>query len=123
MARFDSQIKLAKRLIARNGETSTLRRQTPGTPADPAKPWKPGAPSFADFKVSAVWLSFEVERVDGDLVQSGDQQVFIAASDLAVAPDPTTDHLVRANGEKWTIVRSDQLVPNGQEILHVLQAR
>jgi hypothetical protein len=42
MARFDSAIALAKKLITKNGQTVTLRTFTPVEGTDPNKPWKPG---------------------------------------------------------------------------------
>ena len=131
MARFDSSIALAKRLIEKNGETATLRRPVDGTPPDAAKPWEPGAPTNLDASVSAVFLGQEAARVFGVTLKEGEQMVLVPSSDLATAgsdsgrfvPDPSTDKVVRASGELWTIVTSKPLDPNGQRILETLVVR
>lgn len=118
MARFDNAVALALRLITKNGEVSTLRRKVDGALPDATKPWEPGTPTFTSFVSRCVWLDFKVDRIDGELVKVGDQQVFFPASTMAVDPDPATDHVVRADGERWTIVGPVQVLkPNGQRIL------
>ena len=129
MARFDSAIALADRLIKKNGETSTLRRHVPGTPPDAAKPWIKGASTFTEFSVSAVWLEDDARfavgfrsRVEGALIKEGDRIVLIAAKGLTITPDPATDHIVRDDGERWTISHTERLRPNNQTILFELRA-
>ena len=123
MARFDSAVALALKLIDKNGETSTVRRKVDGAPADAAKPWEPGVPTFTSHTSKAVWLDFDVKRIDGELVKRGDQQVLIPASTMPIDPDPALDHVVRADGERWTVVSSEVLKPNGQRILVTIQVR
>lgn len=123
MARFDNQIVTAKRLINRNGEQSTFRRTTLAPPLG-GDPWDPSVPTVANTVVDAVWLEFDERRIDGELIKVGDQEVFIAASDLpSVQPDGATDVLIRASGEQWAIVRTETLAPNGQVILHQVHVR
>lgn len=118
MARFDSAIALAKKLILKNGEAAILRRTTSTTPPDPTKPWKPGV-GTSDFPVSAVWLSAERSLVDGALIEAGSQVVLIPASDLgSTVPDASTDRILRASGQSWKIKEVKTLSPNGQLILH-----
>ncbi len=123
MAEFDNALTFSLRLITKKGETSTLRRKVDGTPVDAAKPWEPGTPTFDDTSVKAVWLNYDVNRVDGQLIQSQDQSVTVAAKDLTVVPDPSTDVIVRADGQRWTIVDVRPLNPNGQTIIYELQVR
>lgn len=123
MARFDTQIVTAKRLIERNGEASVLQRRTDGTPPDPTQPWNPGTPTTTDSDVSAVWLDYDLERVDGKLIKEGDQEVLIPGSDPDFTPDASTDILIRASGVKWSIKNVNTLAPNGQVILYTIQAR
>lgn len=123
IGRFTRQIKLAKRLIEKNGEQSVLRRKADGTPPDPTKPWEPGTPTFTDFTVSAVWLDYAIGRIDGALVKVGDQRVLIPAADLTIVPDPTTDQLIRVSGDQWEIIRVEPLQPNEERIFYAVQAR
>lgn len=124
MARFDSAIVLAKKLILKNGETASLKRKVDAAPVDPQKPWEPGAPTLFSFPASVVFLNSEKSLVDGTLLKAGSQLALIPASDLGVmVPDASTDHLVRASGEKWTIVEVRTLAPNGQLILHECEVK
>jgi len=121
MARFDTQIVTAKRLIDKNGETSTFRRTTLTASGDP---WDVDTPTVTNTPVSAVWLDFDEQRIDGELIRIGDQEVLIPASDLpSINPNSNTDVLIRENGEQWAIVRTQTLAPNEQVILHQVQVR
>jgi hypothetical protein len=123
MAQFDNQILTAKRLITKFGEVSTHRRATDGAPADPTQEWNPTTPTNADTAVTAVWLDYELKRIDNLLIKRGDQEVLIAGSDLATPPDAETDVLIRADGAQWAIISVETLSPNGQLILYTIQAR
>lgn len=124
MARFDSAIALALKLIKKNGETGTIRRPTDGTAADPAKPWEPGASTNSDQTASMVFLDQSMAREIGTVLTAGQQMVLIPASGLGTfVPDSSTDILLRASGEKWTIESVETLNPNGQLILHTLVVR
>jgi hypothetical protein len=118
VAQFDTSIATAKRLIEKFGETSTHRRKADGAPPDPNQPWNPGTQTLTDTPVSAVWLDYDLSRIDGQTIKRGDQEVFIPGSDLPSAPDAST-----ASGEQWSIVSIETLSPNGQLILYVAQAR
>ena len=120
MARFDSAVALALRLITRNGEESIIVRKTDGTPVDATKPWIPGAPTDAQVPVKAVWLNQSVLRQDSSILPEGHMSVIVAHSGLTITPDPATDRIVRASGEAWTIVTVETLNPNGQQIIHEL---
>lgn len=123
MAQYDSAIALALKLLTKFGETSTLTRKNEGTPPDTDKPWTPGTVDEDEYDVKAVWLDFDEKRVDGDIVKAGDQNVYVAASGLAISPDASTDHIIRASGEIWSIVGVKTLAPNGRLILHTLHVR
>ncbi len=124
MARFDSAIALADRLITKNGEAAQLRRRTDGTAPDPSIPFERGEPATEDFPTAAVWLGYIDSRIDGTLVRRGDQRVLLPASDLGtVVPNNVTDSLVRASGEVWNIIEVKPLSPNGQKILYEAQVR
>jgi len=113
---YADAIALALRLITQYGEASTLRRRV-DPPAAPRQ-WEPGAPSYVSHAVRAVWFEESKRRADGDVTKAGDQVVYVAASGMTVAPDPSVDVLVRASGEVWSIVASEPLCPNGETILY-----
>lgn len=123
VGRFARAQSLAGRLIAKNGERSTLVRVTDGTPPVLTKPWEPGAPTTTSYTVDAVWTEVSLRRVDGTLIKAGDEQVLIPAKGLAVVPSPTTDLMVRINGSRWQIVKVDTIQPNEDLILHSLVCR
>lgn len=113
---YADAIALALRLITQYGEVSVLRRRVDSLAAP--RPWEPGAPTFVPYNVRAVWFEDKRRRVDGDVTKVGDQVAYLAASGMAVAPDPSVDVLVRASGEVWSIVASEPLCPNGETILY-----
>lgn len=120
MARFDSAIALAKRLIKKNGQAVTLRTFAPGE-ADPAKPWKPGENAPIDQLVDAVFLDYEQKYIDGELIRSGDQRALLPAEGLT--SPPTVDGLILRGAEVWKIVTVGPLNPNGQAIMYEAQVR
>lgn len=127
MAQFDEEIALAAELILENGEQSTYRRRVEPTPPDPTKPWKVGTDTAADTDttVSAVWLDEEAVRrfgstlIPGTVLTEKQQLVLVPGSALGtLVPSGSTDSLIRANGEKWSLEKINTLNPNGQIILH-----
>lgn len=121
MARFDNAIALAKRLIAKNGQTVTLRGYANAAPADPDKPWRPGPASPSDQPIEAVFLDYEQQYIDGELVRSGDQRVYMPAEGLTAAPE--INGTVLRGAEVWKIVGLKPLNPNGQPIMYEAQVR
>jgi hypothetical protein len=121
MARFDSAIALAKKLIKKNGQAVTLRGFTAGAAPDPAKPWKPGGNVAADQTIVAVFLDYEQRYIDGQTIRTGDQRVFMPAEGLTAPPE--VEDLVLRDLEVWKVVAVKPLNPNGQAILYELQVR
>ena len=72
MGVFDDLITTAEELIEDNGETSTIKRRVDGTPADSTKPWETGAVTYTSYTVSAVWLNYSLNRMDGQILKEGD---------------------------------------------------
>lgn len=130
--RFDSAIRTAQRLIAKNGQDTILRRFSDAPAPDPDKPWRTGSTESDDVTVRAVFLNFgdlgrAGERYMPDTqVQTGDKLVLIAGGDLTTPPE-LRDRLYREGGgpedEGFTIVNIQTLDPNGQQVLHQLQVR
>ena len=121
MARFDSAIALAKKLIKKNGQAVTLRGFTAGAAPDPAKPWKPGGNVAADQTIEAVFLDYEQRYIDGQTIRMGDQRVFMPAEGLAAPPE--AEGLVLRGLEVWKVIAVKPLNPNGQAIMYELQVR
>lgn len=121
MARFDSAIALAKKLIKKNGQAVTLRGFTAGVAPDPAKPWKPGGNVAADQTIEAVFLDYEQRYIDGQTIRMGDQRVFMPAEGLTAPPE--VEGLVLRGLEVWKVIAVKPLNPNGQAIMYELQVR
>ncbi len=121
MARFDSVIALAKKLIKKNGQLVTLRgfAVSPGT--NPDQPWRPGEPAPADQPIEAVFLDYEQKYIDGETVRMGDQRVFMPAEGLTSPPEQNGQ--VLRGAEVWKIITIKPLNPNGQAIMYELQVR
>jgi hypothetical protein len=120
MGQYDSQIALAKKLIAKYGQKVTLKIFTTTIP-DPNSPWKPGAPGEALQEADGVFLRYEQSNIDGELIQSGDQKVLIPSEGLVIDPD-VQGQVIRGS-ETWKIVKVSALNPNGQTILYTVQVR
>ncbi len=121
VGRFSSARALAARLILKNGEKSTLVRveDTAGV-----QPWRQSGSDDTSFVVDAAWFLFDQERINEDLIRTGDREVFIPATALGtVVPDQTTDYVVRVDGSRWQVIGVRTIQPNEDLILHVLQVR
>ena len=123
MADYTAIIATAHRLLQKFGEESTLVRTVNGVPSDPTKPWIPGTAVVTTYLVHSVWLNESILRRES-LVKQGEVFALLAALDLtAVVPDPSTDHLVRADGRRFAIVECRPLDPSGQAIIYEARAR
>ena len=122
MGTYDAAIDTAHRLIEAKGELSTLVRTVGGAPVDPNKPWLRSAPVETTYPVHTVWLTESIIR-KVSVVTEGEVFAILAAKDLAVVPDPTTDHIRRADGRRYAIVSVEPLDPNGQKIIFEIKAR
>jgi hypothetical protein len=122
VGKYDAAIETAHRLIESSGELSSLIRTVGGEPVDPNKPWIRSAPVETTYQVHTVWITESILRRESTLT-GGDVYTILAAKDLAVVPDPTTDHIVRADGRRYAIVSVDPLDINGQKIIFEIKAR
>jgi hypothetical protein len=121
---------LADRLISENGRSVTIVRRDQANFTNPAEPW--GSSTEADTistVVTGVFLEYEKEDVDGDLVRRGDKRVFIAASDVE---DETTgtqnvkvedyDHVLDGT-TRWKIISAKLIEPGPLRIMYDVQVR
>ncbi len=121
---------LADRLIRENGRALTIVRRDQANFTDPAKPWR-GSTEAAEVStaVTGVFIEYEKEDIDGELVRRGDKRVLIAAKDVEDEStaaenvkvedyDHVLDGLVR-----WKILSAELIEPGSQRILYDLQVR
>lgn len=118
MSRFTSAINLAERLIKKNGQEVIL--QSTSLPPDGAMPWRPDKNKATSSVITAVFLNYAQNLIDGEMIRNSDQQVLVAAKDTV--PPKVSDTIVR-DDEVWAIVAVKILNPNGEKILYDLQVR
>lgn len=119
---YDEAASLAHELLEEFGEAGTLVRSVGGAPADPAKPWAPGAAVVTNYTVHLAQISESILRRE-TLVKTGEVVMLLAASELTVTPDPSLDHIVRADGSRYAIVRVDPFNPAGTVVFYEIIAR
>lgn len=117
MARFDNAIKLAQKLILKNGQSATLRKVQVGIPSDPTKPWATGLNTNTDTAVVAVFFDQKEKFETPETTRQSTQICYIAAGVLSI---PDIDDLIIQNGQSWKIQDIETLAPNGQDILYKL---
>ena len=121
MARFDTQIKTALRLIARNGQPVKWRVLLDGEPADPLQPWKPSQLAALiehDVKICFLPITKEMREtiayLRGTEVNTGSTMGYMGA----VSFKPSSKDVVIRDGVELRIENIDILSPNGQVILY-----
>jgi len=121
---------LADRLISENGRDLTIVRRDQANFTDPAKPWRGSTEaSTISTVVKGVFIEYEKEDVDGDLIRRGDKRVLIAASDVE---DETTgtlnvkvedyDHILDGT-VRWKIIVAELIEPGPLRIMYDVQVR
>lgn len=121
---YQRQIATVKRLIAEKGGLCTYVSKTTGSSLDSSKPWR--ETNNGDLEVPnirAVFIPAKKGRTEQDRVQSGVNEVYIAAASLPdVSPKPG-DAIIRANETtQWRVTTVDTLNVNGELIVHIIQA-
>lgn len=105
----------AERLIARFGQTGTLRRTV--SDDDPFNPTQ----TTTDYPCTFAVLDYEKRDVDGTLIKQTDQMAYVSTAGLSIAPE-TTDRLV-IGGTPFTVVNVKPLSPAGTVVYFELQVR
>ena len=125
MGEYDSSVALAQRLLTKKGASAILRSTVVSTPPDPSKPWIPGPSTPTDQNVKALFLNYAQKYIDGTLIRTGDQQVYLPSMDITGAPIfPAIDGLIIRGTEKpWKIIGIDPLKPGEQQIMFTVQVR
>lgn len=126
MADYAWAVELAQQLLEEYGAPVTLRTMIRGAAPDPLKPHRPSSATASDVEVNAVFLDYEQKYIDGTVIQTGDQRVFMPslATDGVTPVNPTLDAvLVRGSEKPWKIILPKPLAPAGDLILFELQVR
>lgn len=105
----------ADRLIARFGQSATLRRQTnTGTSYQPTI-------TTTDYACTIVVLDYDLREIDGARVLATDKKVLLAKGSLAI--EPTTADKLLIGGVAHSLIDVRPLSPAGTVVLYQLQAR
>ena len=124
MARFDSAIKLAQRLIKKNGQEVIWRQVLDARLLDADKPWLGGKNRTADKKVMICFIPVEnkderklFQYLTGTEVQIGRLAGLMAAVNF----EPTAEDYVMRSGTQLRIKTLDALQPNAQSVLYTIE--
>ncbi|OEZ50350.1 hypothetical protein JAB1_14650 [Janthinobacterium sp. MP5059B] len=78
-----------------------------------------------DYEGTGVKINYEVENIDGTLIQAGDQQMLLSPLQRngAPMPTPTTADLVLFGGSSYTVKAVETTAPVDVAVLYTLQLR
>ncbi|MYN42739.1 hypothetical protein GTP55_25680 [Duganella sp. FT109W] len=113
----DADAKLRKK-----GGTVTLRRIVLGDDdPDTGKPIK----TVTDYTATGVKLNYEAERIDGTLIQAGDQELYLSPLQLngQPLPAPTVGDLVLVAGVQYAIGPVQKIEPVDVPVLYIVQLK
>lgn len=109
----------AVRLIAKFGRSATLLRKSL-TPDDPAAPWDSNDSEGASVAITAAFVQFNKDQIDGTTIHAGDQLALIAAK----ASTPITDSdTILDGGARWRVINAELIKPGNIEYLWKAQVR
>jgi hypothetical protein len=109
----------AVRLIAKFGRSATLLRKSL-TPDDPAAPWDSNDSEGASVPITAAFVAFKKDQIDGTVIHAGDMQVLIAAKATTPVSDSDT---ILDGGARWRIIATELIKPGSIEYLWKCQVR
>lgn len=115
---YEDMAATAAEMLAEFGQPVTVTRETPGgydpatgtTTAGTVQTWAP----------AGVKLDYTQREIDGTLIKSGDQRVYMSAE---AGLDPQTGDTVTLGAEVWRVVTSRTLAPAGVAVLLDVQVR
>lgn len=119
MGVFDRQIEVAKRLIAKNGQSVIWRTLVDGPLSDPDEPWNPSEAVPSENNVKIVFLPYSasnnqfIKYLKGTNVTEGALTGLMAQ----VTFEPKAKDTVIRGTKELAIKTIDELSPNGQSIL------
>lgn len=109
----------AVKLIAKFGRAATLLRKSL-TPADAAAPWDSNASEGVSVAITAAFVKYNTNQIDGTTIHAGDQQALVAA--LATTPITDSDTILDG-GKRWRIIGVELVQPGAIEYLYKCQVR
>lgn len=109
--------------LRRKGGPVVLRREVPGE-YDPETGGH-GVGTVTEYIGTGVKLDYDVENVDGALIQRGDQQLLLSTlqRDGTPLPAPTVADLVIVGPNTYTVKNVADLQPTDISVLFTLQLR
>ncbi len=120
---YDRMSATALNLIARFGQSITLRDTVPGeydpvtggsTPETTVD--QPAQAILQDYALQQAGMSY----AEGTVIRQGDKKILVAAQGLT---PPTLTTTVIADGATWTIVNIKEINPAGTPLVYELQGR
>jgi hypothetical protein len=108
--------------LRKKGGTVTLRRIVLGDDdPDTGKPEQ----DITDYTAAGVNLNYTADRIDGKLIQTGDQELLLSPLQLRGQrlPEPAVSDLVLIAGVRYAIITVGKLEPVDVTVLYTLQLR
>ncbi|MDX0312816.1 hypothetical protein GOC54_17305 [Sinorhizobium meliloti] len=106
----------AQRLIAKYGQSATVKRITPPDPV------YGGDPVETAYPATLVPMAYEARYIDGTVIQTGDMQIYISSVGLSI--EPTVGDVVTANGADYAIINGDPNKYDGiTPVVFIVQGR
>ena len=88
-------------ISAELGKTLTIKRRALGALIDSAVPSKGKVVTTTSHKVSGLVMDFEMSKVDGEIIQTGDRMAIISLSGMTITPN--TDDVLVDGSVTWKI--------------------
>lgn len=112
----------AKRLIDKFGVPETITGYEPA-PSDLTQPNRPGIRVPKTATVTAVFLDYKEDKIDGTRIKHGDMRVLISPKDATFDPQ-FEGTITKTNDGVWSIVGPIEVLnPGGIKLLYTLQVR
>lgn len=108
--------------LRKKGGTVTLRRIVLGDDdPDTGKPTR----DEQDYDAAGVKLNYDADRIDGTLIQSGDQELYLSPLQLngQPLPEPMFGDLVLIAGAQYAIGQVQKIEPTDVPVLYIVQLK
>lgn len=115
---YDRAQGTAERLLANFGAQGAIRRQAPGS----GPSYDPGPPVLTDYPVTIAVTAYSAREIDGTRILARDKKALVSPAGLPFEPT-TSDKLLDASGQAYTIVNVEAVRPAEVTVLFRLQVR
>lgn len=115
---YDRAQGTAERLLVNFGARGAIRRQTPGS----GPSYDPGPPVLTDHPATVAVTAYTAREIDGTRIRATDKKALVSSAGLPFEPT-TSDKLLDASGQAYTIVNVEVLRPAETTVLYTLQVR